>query len=455
MKKILGLDLGTNSIGWAVVNEAEKTDEQSSITKLGVRVISYDNFVSTATGKESKEPVKDFVGGKSISCNAGRTLKRSMRRNLQRYKLRREKLIEVLKQHNFISDDTILSENGNRTTFETYRLRAKAASEEISLEQFARVLLMINKKRGYKSSRKVKSTDEGQAVDSIDVAKILYDDNLTPGQYALQLLERKQKTIPDFYRSDLQSELNKVLDCQKQFYPEIITEDFKEQLNGKNGKQTWILCRDVMKVEGPKRETKGAEQKLEDYRWRVKALSQKLDLEQIAVVLQAINGQIANASGYLGNISDRSKVLRLNHWTVGQYQMRQLDTNPNYSLKNQVFYRQDYMDEFEAIWETQAKFHKELTNDLKEEIRDVVIFYQRKLKSQKGLVSYCELESHQVEYEENGKKKTRTIGQKVCPKSSPLFQEFRIWQRLNDIIVDKRPLTEEEKQELFNELTTK
>ena len=84
-----------------------------------------------------------------------------MRRNLQRYKLRRENLIEVLKEYNFITDETILSENGNRTTFETYRLRAKAAVEEISLEQFARVLLMINKKRGYKSSRKAKGAEMG------------------------------------------------------------------------------------------------------------------------------------------------------------------------------------------------------------------------------------------------------------------------------------------------------
>ena len=82
-----------------------------------------------------------------------------MRRNLQRYKLRRENLIEVLKEYNFITDETILSENGNRTTFETYRLRAKAAVEEISLEQFAGVLLMINKKRGYKSSRKAKGAE--------------------------------------------------------------------------------------------------------------------------------------------------------------------------------------------------------------------------------------------------------------------------------------------------------
>ena len=163
MKKILGLDLGTNSIGWAVVNEAEKEGEKSSIMKLGVRVINYDNFVNAKTGKEVKgDPADYFRGGKGVSPNAARTSKRSARRNLQRYKLRRENLIEILKENKFISDDSILSEYGNKTTFETYRLRAKAAKEEISLEKLARVLLMINKKRGYKSSRKAKSNDEGQ-----------------------------------------------------------------------------------------------------------------------------------------------------------------------------------------------------------------------------------------------------------------------------------------------------
>ena len=36
MKKILGLDLGTTSIGWAFVQEGENND--SSIVRLGVRV---------------------------------------------------------------------------------------------------------------------------------------------------------------------------------------------------------------------------------------------------------------------------------------------------------------------------------------------------------------------------------------------------------------------------------
>ncbi len=73
-----------------------------------------------------------------------------------------------------------------------------------------------------------------------------------------------------------------------------------------------------------------------------------------------------------------------NKETVGENLWKQIQKNPHTSLKNQVFYRQDYLDEFEQIWETQAQFHPQLTLALKEQIRDVVIFYQRKLKSQKA-----------------------------------------------------------------------
>ena len=86
MKRILGLDLGTNSIGWALVDEAENKDERSSIVKLGVRV-----------NPLTVDELTNFEKGKSITTNADRTLKRGMRRNLQRYKLRRETLMEVLK----------------------------------------------------------------------------------------------------------------------------------------------------------------------------------------------------------------------------------------------------------------------------------------------------------------------------------------------------------------------
>lgn len=223
MKRILGLDLGTNSIGWALVNEAENKDERSSIVKLGVRV-----------NPLTVDELTNFEKGKSITTNADRTLKRGMRRNLQRYKLRRETLTEVLKEHKLITEDTILSENGNRTTFETYRLRAKAVTEEISLEEFARVLLMINKKRGYKSSRKAKGVEEGTLIDGMDIARELYNNNLTPGELCLQLLDAGKKFLPDFYRSDLQNELDRIWEKQKEYYPEILTDVLKEELRGKN-----------------------------------------------------------------------------------------------------------------------------------------------------------------------------------------------------------------------------
>ncbi len=449
-KNILGLDLGTNSIGWALVSEAEQKDEKSSIVKLGVRV-----------NPLTVDELTNFEKGKSITTNADRTLKRSMRRNLQRYKLRRENLIQILKEQAFISDETILSENGNKTTFETYRLRAKAATEEITLEQFARVLLMINKKRGYKSSRKAKSQDEGQLIDGMEIAKKLYEENLTPGQFVFQLLKDSKKYVPDFYRSDLQTEFDKIWNVQKQFYPEILTDKLRDDLRTKNEKATWAICEKPFGIVGIRRTTKGDELKKENYEWRAKAIAQKLDLEQLAIVLQKVNGQLNSSSGYLGAISDRSKELFFNKQTVGQNLMAQLDENPHIRLKNQVFYRQDYLDEFNQLWETQAHYHKELTEELKAEIRDVVIFYQRRLKSQKGFISFCEFESRQIEVEIDGKKKIKTVGSKVCPKSSPLYQEFKIWQILNNVEVSekatgaKRPLKPEEKEILFAELNLK
>jgi CRISPR-associated endonuclease Csn1 len=464
MKRVLGLDLGTTSIGWALVNEAETSHEESSIIRLGVRV-------NPLTVDEQQ----NFEKGKSITTNATRTLKRSMRRNLQRYKLRRDNLIDILKKNNLITDKTLLSENGNHTTFETYRLRAKAANYEITLEEFARVLLMINKKRGYKSSRKTKEADDGVLIDGMDVAKKLYSENLTPGQFCLQLLQVGKRNLPDFYRSDLETELNRIWSRQSTFYPDMLSDELRVTLLGKNEKATWAICKEYFKwtetdhswnntearnetiikektLVGIKRNGTIQEQKIENYVWRSKAISEQLHPEELAIVLSKINSQIYSSSGYLGAISDRSKELFFNRipiegsnsfsiekntraQTVGEYQLAIIEKNPNASLRNMIFYRQDYLDEFNTIWETQAKFHKELTEELKGEIRDVIIFYQRRLKSQKGLISFCEFESKKIEVDIDGKKKIKTIGSRVIPRSSPLFQEFKIWQVINNLEV--------------------
>lgn len=431
MKTILGLDLGTGSIGWALVNEAENSSEKSSIIRLGVRV-------NPLTVDEQN----NFEKGKPITTNADRTLKRSMRRNLQRYKLRRENLVELLKEQGWICDQTILSEQGNNSTFETYRLRAKAATEEISLEQLARVLLMINKKRGYKSSRKAKSKDEGTLIDGMEVARKMYDEGLTPGQFAYQFLQSGKHYVPEFYRSDLVSELDRIWAEQSQYYTDILTPDFRIQISrqGKTGTSKLFYAKYKLSTA----DLKGSriEKLTQIYRLRTEALSRRLEPEEMALVITDVNGQANGSSGYLGAISDRSKELYFKHQTIGQRLMEILDHNPNTSLKNQPFYRQDYLDEFEQIWSVQASFHPELTNELKHEIRDIVIFYQRRLKSQKWLVATCEFENR-----------------KVCPKSSPLFQEFKTLQVLNNLKVSNseecRFLTEEERDTLFKELKYK
>ncbi|MBN2175295.1 MAG: type II CRISPR RNA-guided endonuclease Cas9 [Bacteroidales bacterium] len=423
MKKILGLDLGTTSIGWALVNEAEYEDENSSIIKTGVRVIPL-----------TIDEENDFQKGKSITINADRTLKRGVRRNLQRYKQRRNHLISLLKKQGIINENTLLTDNGKDTTFHIWELRAKAAKEQITLEDFARVLLAINKKRGYKSNRKAKDETDGQAIDGMEVAKLLYNNNLTPGQLVYQRVTEKKNHIPDFYRSDLQNEFDKVWEKQKEYYPDILTIDLKLNLEGKNKKAVWAICEKPFGIIGIKRNGNTSEQRIENYKWRVQGLSEKLELEQLAIVLQEINGQINTSSGYLGNISDRSKELYFNNQTVGQYLYKQIKDNPHTPLKNQVFYRKDYIDEFEQIWKMQSQYRKDiLTEKLKEEVKDAVIFYQRKLKSQKGLISVCELEGREIEIVKGGKKKKKIVGPRVIPNSSPLFQEFKVWQILNNL----------------------
>lgn len=425
MKRILGLDLGTNSIGWALVNEANDKDETSEIVKLGVRV-------NPLTVDEKS----NFEKGRPLSTNADRTAKRSARRNLQRYKLRRKELVKILKENHFVDDYTPLTEIGKNTTHQILFLRAKAATEKIALEDLAKVLLAINKKRGYKSSRKANNQEEGQSIDGMSVAKSLYDGNLTPGQYGYNILIKKGNYIPDFYRSDLKEEFSKIWLTQQTYYHEILNANLWNQLQDKNKNQTWAICQEPFGIVGIKRTGSAKQKRLENFEWRVKGLTEKLELEHLAIVLQEINNSINKSSGYLGAISDRSKQLYLNKQTVGQYLYGLLLKNPHTSLKNKVFYRQDYLDEFETIWTTQSKYHHELTNELKEIIRDVIIFYQRKLKSQKSLISYCQFESWEQDYveKETGKLKKRLVGRRVIPKSSPLFQEFKIWQNINHIV---------------------
>jgi len=83
-KTILGLDLGTNSIGWALIKQ-DFEKKEGEILGLGTRIIPM-----------SQDILGEFGKGNSISQTAGRTGYRSVRRLRQRFLLRRERLHRVL-----------------------------------------------------------------------------------------------------------------------------------------------------------------------------------------------------------------------------------------------------------------------------------------------------------------------------------------------------------------------
>lgn len=453
MKKILGLDLGTTSIGWAFVHEAENENEQSKIIKTGVRVVPL-----------STDEQNSFEKGQSITTNADRTSKRQARRNKFRYQLRRKLLKKFLQDLGFISDKTVLTEDGKNTTFETHRLRAKAVTEKLEKEEFARVLLAINKKRGYKSSRKSKSADEdGNLIDGMGVAKYLDENNLTPGQYAYEISKEKNTTLPEFYQSDLKKEFQRIWEFQSEFYADVLTKENLENVSGLNRNDTARFFKNELKIERVEQKGKQNEKRLEILKWRSLAVSEKLDLDVLAHIFSELNNEINQSSGYLNAISDRSKELFFNNETVGQYQYRLLKEDKHNSLKNRVFYRSDYEREFDRIFETQQEYYPELTDEVKAKLKDYTIFYQRRLRSQKGLISICELEGVEREVTlKNGRTKKKLIGPRVVPKSSPIFQMFKIWQNINSIRVSKKykskevyEIGEDTKHLLFQELNWK
>ena len=80
MSRILGLDLGTNSIGWALIDNSE-----GRIIKIGSRIIPMDAAA-----------MSDYERGNLQSQASVRTGFRSTRRLYQRAELRRERLLRVL-----------------------------------------------------------------------------------------------------------------------------------------------------------------------------------------------------------------------------------------------------------------------------------------------------------------------------------------------------------------------
>ena len=177
MKKILGLDLGVASIGWALVEEG---DSIVTIVALGSRIIPYDSTEG-----------QDFVKGTGESRNAQRTKARTIRKGYDRYQLRRKFLVEMLVKNKMMPDEALK----NAPKMHLWELRSKAVTENISKQELGRLLLWFNQKRGYKSGRRDINLDK-KDTDYVKEVKSRFDKikdlKVTIGQYFYEELKKNE-----------------------------------------------------------------------------------------------------------------------------------------------------------------------------------------------------------------------------------------------------------------------
>ena len=173
MKYRLGLDVGTNSLGWSVL-ELNSDDEPFRIASAGVRIF--------ADGRDSKS---------KATLKANRREARSARKNRDRYLQRRTFLLsELTKAGLFPKDSVARSELQNLNPL---KLRADALTTELSLYQFGRALFHLNQRRGFKSNRKDRSQDTTSGKISNSARNLLLEMGLIGARFSKEEYSKLSK----------------------------------------------------------------------------------------------------------------------------------------------------------------------------------------------------------------------------------------------------------------------
>jgi CRISPR-associated endonuclease Csn1 len=145
MRYRLALDLGSTSLGWAMIR-LNGDNKPSAVIKAGVRIFS--------DGRNPKD-------GSSLAVT--RRDARSMRRRRDRLLKRKSRMMRSLIEHNFFSAEEV--ERKALVTLNPYALRAKGLDGALTPAQFGRALFHINQRRGFKSNRKTdKKDNDGGAL---------------------------------------------------------------------------------------------------------------------------------------------------------------------------------------------------------------------------------------------------------------------------------------------------
>jgi CRISPR-associated endonuclease Csn1 len=192
---------------------------------------------------------------------------------------------------------------------------------------------------------------------------------------------------------------------------------------------------------------------LDLWKLRSEAALKPIEPEQFGRILYMLNQKRgyksakneANAdkkdTEYVQTVKGRYAQLKDCNQTIGQFFFEKLsdaykdkDDRTYFRIKDEVYPREAYIEEFDAIISAQKGHHSFLTDELIHSLRDEIIYYQRKLKSQKGLLSVCEFEGFEkIIKDKLGNQKTVVVGPKVAARSNPLFQLCRIWETVNNI----------------------
>lgn len=215
---ILGLDVGTTSLAGALVRV--NGGETTLVDLFPPRIFP-----------EGVKREKEYVKSKMQQ----RRLARSARRTNQRRRDRKRKLGSILRSAGLLpADRKSLSE---LCKIDPYFLRKQGLDNRLEPYEFGRALLHLNQRRGFKSSRGDGSfkNDNGVVATSTDELEQQMDADKarTLGEYFFRKREcdasvriRAHYTLRDMYLSEFDLLWNK----QKEYHPEILTDDLREEI---------------------------------------------------------------------------------------------------------------------------------------------------------------------------------------------------------------------------------
>lgn len=156
----IGLDIGVASIGWTTVALDEKA-QPCGLIRLGSRVF-----------KRAEQPKT----GESLA--APRREARSMRRRLRRKALRKLDFYQLLEKNHLPGKEELSQLFAAGGLEDIYALRTRALDEAVTPQEFARILLHLMQRRGFKSNRRAdKSKEDGALLQAVTQNRLRMQEN--------------------------------------------------------------------------------------------------------------------------------------------------------------------------------------------------------------------------------------------------------------------------------------